>query len=400
MGIFEWGFRLTPRRTTIVMKNNPLAADPSANYKTRSQAGDIAAKQLGMRQDGDDADVLMNEFGQPIVDRELAYLPDPRFSNGAHWIFGLLWYGGCVASILYIVWTFLVYEPEQTVTVPTMATLDPAIPLSLMISCSWPTEVQVRVNYSLASSPCYNASAANVSTIVGVAPVPIALVPPAPGTTMNVNASLCYTPQSIFGTSAAWDEVPVGGISLHFAEISKIDVCTVDVYSRLPKDTDMSSANTTAKPIKRLNVEGRVFKTLFLGYTEKRLKHEDKALAAQRVYPMFYELDGVRVHNGGTSSVVQLRLADTANAILEYDMRSWVKAGGIFGTLWYMVSAYFCFWAAPLLLAFMPRDIFADSKAGKLDGYTKDGLGHCWRPTVWLWIGGALVKRITHAVSP
>ena len=389
----EWGFRLSPTRTTIVMKKNPLADDPNSGYKTRGQVGDIAAKQLGMRQDGDEADLLLNEFGQPIVDRELAYLPDPRYSNGAHWIFGLLWYGGCLASVLYIVWTFLVYDPEQTVTVPQLADLNPAVPLSLMISCSWPTEVQVRVNYSAASSPCFNATQPPVRTFVATTPTPVAAVPPLPGTTYQVNTSLCYTDQTVFGTSDRWSMLPIGGISIHFAEISKQDVCTIDVYSRLEGASEV-------KPVKRLNVEGRVFKTLFLGYWQKKLKHEGSRLAAQRVYPVFYELDGIRVYDGGTSSVVQLRFADTATDILEFDMRSWVKAGGMFGTLWYMVSAYFCFWAAPLLLTCMPRDIFADAKAGRLDGYTRNGLKDAWRPTVWLWIGGELIKRVTHAVGP
>merc|ERR1712146_470134 len=179
----------------------------------------------------------------------------------------------------------------------------------------------------------------------------------------------------------------VQGIMVKVDSIPANGLCSIDVYS--------DRSGVPGRPLKRLSVENNTFKTFFVSYWRKREKETPWfvsrpptfKLLQEKVVGRYYELDAVRQYSGGTGSIVHIRFHETANDVVTYDMRSWVKAGGIFGTLWYMISAYACFWAAPLLICCFPRDLIAEARAGKLDGYTSNALADAWRPTVWLWIG-------------
>lgn len=413
------GMRMTPTRTTIVMKktlqqirdeaSDSGAPEPTFNaasgnsYMTRTKAGDIEAQRIGMLSGSEDSyklaedefgmDVLVDEYGRPVVDRDLAYLPDPRYNNTGHSVFAILWYGGFLAAIAFITWTFVTYEPEQNRTVLMTSSMADSlrVPLRLAVSCTTNTSVTVRELYTggSPSTPC-SAAAARLQNVEPAVPLNASTKP-------EIAVSLCYTAEQPYNSNDWFPALP--GVAVRFGNISTDDLCSVDVYSALP--------GASLRPLKRLSVEGNVVKTLFVSFSRKREKETpwflDRpptyALLEESLVARYYELDGLRV-TSGSSSVVTVRFQDTANDVVVYDMRSWVKAGGIFGTLWYMISAYACFWAAPLLILFCPRDLIAEAKAGKLDGYTSNALSNAWRPTVWLWIGGELIKRISHATGP
>lgn len=407
------GMRVTPTRATIVMKKNlnKLAEEgeaPSSNhdYKTRAKAGEIDAGQIGIMADKDDKystmvdeygeDVMVNEYGRPILDRELAYLPDPRYGNGGHSMFALLWYGGFLLAIAYIAWVFIVYEPEQTHSVMMTRGLNPKVNIGLEISCTGQTSSMVRVDYD-PGNPCFNHTA-NVSQVIHSFTAPYPIDTP---NKYAIDVPLCVSPEFTYNSNDGFPDIH--GIAVKFHNITKDSLCVIDVFSRL--------AGAPATPIKRLSVEGNVVKTFFISYWRKREKETPWFLSRPPTYKTllekliarFYELDAARTYvspDSTSSSVVGIRFADIANDVVVYDMRSWVKAGGIFGTLWYMISAYACFWAAPILICCFPRDLIAEVKAGKLDGYTSNALADAWRPTVWLWIGGELIKRISHAAGP
>jgi hypothetical protein len=418
MALSSVGMRMTPQRTTIVMKKNPLklaeegceSPRPSGEFKTRSAAGDIAAGQVGMLQADDKKyaaaveefgeDVLCNEYGRPIVDREMAYLPDPRYSNSGHTVFALLWYGGFLLAIAYIAWVFVTYEPEQNSAVYMTGALAPRVNLDLRFSCSGggTTPLMVFQVYPEGSA-CYNASA----PAPPAAPIVVAPSPLGAADAGRMTVSLCDTPHTEYNPN---DGAPtLNGVFVKFINITEDNLCQIDVYPQI------GSAAAATRPIKRLSVENNIMKTFYMSYWRKREKHVSWFGTSPPTYTMldeklvgrYYELDAARQYSTGptaapdTSSVIALRYHDTANDVTVFDMRSWVKAGGIFGTLWYMISAYACFWAAPLLICTFPRDLIAEAKAGKLDGYTDNALKDAWRPTVWLWIGGELIKRISYA---
>jgi len=418
MALSSVGMRMTPQRTTIVMKKNPvdLAEDNgdrsrrNHEFKTRSAAGEIAAGQVGMLQADDasyaaaeeefGADVMCNEYGRPIVDREMAYLPDPRYSNGGHTVFALLWYGGFLLAIAYIAWVFVTYEPEQNSAVYMTSSLDPRVDVQLRFSCSGggTTMVKIMQTYTpTMGGACYNAS-------FPPPPDGLTLLAPSPLGAANaatITVPICDTPHGEYNPNDGSPEL--NGVFVKFMNITENDLCQIDVYPQLRGNQN------SKRPIKRLSVENNVLKTFYMSYWRKREKHTSwfgtspptYTLLDERLVGRYYELDAARQYTGTaaaeSSSVIAIRYHDTANDVTVYDMRSWVKAGGIFGTLWYMISAYACFWAAPLLICTFPRDLVAEAKAGKLDGYTDNALKDAWRPTVWLWIGGELIKRISYA---
>ena len=420
--------RASPIKTSIILKESTLLAH---GLLTKEKAGDIASHGTGMSTD--EGDVLVDQYGRPLVDRHVAYLPDPRYNERAHAVFATLWYGGALSAVLYIIWVFLTYQPEQYTNLPFTTSLDPKVRFRIRASCTGPTTMTVRVNYSLPSSRCYNESATVLQTTVNLPrtrdmvhmhalaesrtrravfqpleetnfsitnfPPPIrwrtADVPVMPRTT-EVEFNLCVAPQDEYNSNDYWPNL--GGVAIMFTNISSIELCTIDVFPQIA---------SSDVPVKRLNVEGGVVKTFFLQYIEERVrvKNEMQGLSAdeflkESVTPNFYELDGMRHPSfGGDSSIIKFQYTDISLSIVHFDMRTWIKAGGMFGSLWYLISNYFCFYAAPLLLYYLPRDFEADMKNGKLDGYTLNMLAHCWRPTVWLWIVGDLTTRITAATG-
>ena len=463
MVLAELGMRFSPTKTNILLRKNALGDD----ILRKKDAGELATHQIGINtakgpaalpgdhgihgqggdytgdeeedivRDGDE--ILVDDYGRPLIDRHIAFLPDPRYQEWGHLAFCLLWYGGCIASILYIYFVFAAYTPEVTQTLPFTSEENPRVILRLEISCSSPTVTITRTNYSDPSSPCFNDSSIhvpgpldvnetghvhNTGTLNGnrrgfatqAHHLPAAFNPqpppvqwlkadgPAPLVTGNnyttaetIEIPICYVPDTNYDSNWYWPEFP--GVAVMFGNISQDELCSIDVFT---KGLTGVAGMDSEKPIKRLSVEGQVLKTLFVRYDKVRTQvgEEDPVLAREGVSPVFYELDGQRTFAGGDTSIVRFRFTDVSNSLLEFDMRTRVKAGGIFGSLWYMVSNYFCFYAAPLLMCLWPRNFIADAKAGKLDGYTKNALENCWRPTVWLWIGGELVKRVGFAVGP
>jgi hypothetical protein len=76
-----------------------------------------------------------------------------------------------------------------------------------------------------------------------------------------------------------------------------------------------------------------------------------------------------------------------------------LKAFGIFGSVWYMLSAYPNFWITPCIINGFARDFIADAKAGRVDGYTRNLISDMWKPSVYLWFAEELLKRATRATA-
>jgi hypothetical protein len=216
MTITDAAMRFSPSRTHVIFRGKPElgaaagdaegAADALAKPLSPAMgaAGDATddgpdgAGEPGVaRNAAGEAVVRTNDFGQTILERDVAFLPDPRYSGGGHIVQTAVWYGGFLLSLLYVVCVFVWYTPEQSFAVVETAALDPRVPLRLVVACSNAMAVTVRLNYSDAASPCHpKASAGAYGGTAGVKDWKRQVAAGAAATFDDV--PLCYAPSTVY----------------------------------------------------------------------------------------------------------------------------------------------------------------------------------------------------------
>ena len=273
---------------------------------------------------------------------------------------------------------FLATDPEPTVNGITIAFSGIPVPAICTLAVfSRPVfQAQILPRNDSATAASTVTTTTTTTTTTAAPPAPSASGPVTPMPTSAV-APPISSGTSVLNENASWaSSLPAArGLATPYALLS----------------TALPDSLADFPAIRVLSVEGGIVKTFFIGYYDKRLKHEALRITDARAFATYYELDAERTV-GDVTSVIFIRLNDVALRVVEFDNSHMFMMTGRFGQLW-KFTRWPLAYLLPLLAIIFSRNFAQDEKEGRLDGYTKDLLERAWQPGFYVGFSRDVVLR-------